>query len=84
MAVHTDLLKLAIAHPTKATVIAALVTCTILLFIVQEALKPVGKRSSKARLPPGPPGIFLFGSLLELKSARDDPHHRLVHTLIEF
>lgn len=43
---------------------------------------PVGKRrpppGKKWRLPPGPKGIPIFGSLLDLKSARGDPDNKIV------
>lgn len=49
---------------------------------VLEYFKPVGKRrlqdGRKPHLPPGPKGQPLFGSLLMLKNAREDPEHEYV------
>lgn len=48
----------------------------VVFFCLVEYFKPVGKRRGqrgiKPRLPPGPSGIPLLGSLLTLKNLRED------------
>lgn len=78
MAVHDELTRLLYAHPLAIGVVLGLLLVVLVCFILSEVFKPVGKRGPRARLPPGPSGIFLLGSLLTLAMNRNDPRHKHV------
>ncbi|KAF1817362.1 cytochrome P450 [Eremomyces bilateralis CBS 781.70] len=84
MAIHSELLVLASEHPAKAIVSLLLAAVTLSLLVIKKIFQPIGKRSSKARLPPGPPGVFLLGSLLDFKNNRYDPEHKYLKSLTQY
>jgi hypothetical protein len=69
-------------YPTTTALLTIFVCISTIFLVIQEILVPVGKRrpppGKKWRLPPGPKGIPIFGSLLDLKSARGDPDNKIV------
>lgn len=79
-----------IMHATQAqsVSIAAFVLAmlsTLLFMTIRHIFLPTGLRRTKngspSRLPAGPKGIPLFGSLLQLQSARSDINHHWVSGL---
>ncbi|KAK9789636.1 putative Cytochrome P450 [Seiridium cardinale] len=58
------------------------------IYGVVEIFKPMGKRKGrngqKPRLPPGPAGVPILGSLAELRSIRKDPEHKLLKGLAKY
>ncbi|PYI24817.1 cytochrome P450 [Aspergillus violaceofuscus CBS 115571] len=66
-------------HPGIKTFGTIVVCLAVSFYIIQELLKPVGKRrgpgGKRYKLPPGPKGVPILGSLPLLKNrARDDDH----------
>ncbi|KAL3455133.1 cytochrome P450 [Aspergillus heterothallicus] len=78
--IHAQLSTAASAHPLAATLISIATALATAFFILREIFTPVGKRRAppgkKWVLPPGPRGVPIFGSLLELRAARDDEEHK--------
>jgi hypothetical protein len=73
---------LAFAHPV-GTAITTLALCLVTTFLViRDIFTPIGKRRPPSgkqwHLPPGPSGIPIFGSLLDLKRARKDLGNKVV------
>jgi hypothetical protein len=78
MAIHDKLTEITRAHPHMAVAVIVLTTLSFSTWFLLEFFKPVGHRQSRAKLPPGPRGTPLFGSLLAIEKARNDPEHKLV------
>jgi len=74
-------------HGNQPFLFYALLTVTLfssLFLAIPEYFKPVGKRRCKDGklpiLPPGPAGLPVLGSLLDLKEGRHDPDFIFVRT----
>lgn len=57
-------------HPMSFRLVIAAILLAFIFWVVVDFFKPVGKRKAKngtkPRLPPGPPGVPLLGSLGQL------------------
>lgn len=77
-----------VGHPAAATLLAVALILGSAFLLAKEIFIPVGKRRApsgkKWHLPPGPKGIPIFGSLLDLKSGCDDPDHKMVNVICNF
>ncbi|KAJ5092617.1 hypothetical protein NUU61_007487 [Penicillium alfredii] len=86
--IHESLALLASHYPASATLVAILLCLSTTFLVLQEIFKPVGKRRAPAgkqwRLPPGPRGKPILGSLLDLKTGRDDPDHSMHRYLARY
>ncbi|KAF9893637.1 hypothetical protein FE257_010949 [Aspergillus nanangensis] len=80
--------ELAAAHPIVATLVTIAACLVTTFLVIQEIFAPVGKRRPPPgktwKFPPGPRGIPIFGSLLALKDARDDPEHKMQNDLASY
>lgn len=80
--IHAQISATAKAHPVGAAIVTAVACVAVILLLIQEVFAPVGKRrpppGKKWKLPPGPPGIPIFGSLLLLRNVRSDQDFKLV------
>jgi hypothetical protein len=80
--IHAQISETAKAHPVAATAVTIVICLTTIFLVIREIFTPVGKRrpppGKKWKLPPGPPGIPIFGNLLLLGKGRDDPDHQIV------
>lgn len=80
--VRETLVGFAYDSPYSATLLSTFLVFVSSLLIVAEIFKPTGKRNPPAgkkwRLPPGPQGTPIFGSLFDLKAARGDVEHTWV------
>jgi hypothetical protein len=65
MALYNEVYSLAIRHPWMVGLITIILSIVALCLVITEIFKPVGKRDPNARLPPGPKGVWLLGSLSE-------------------
>jgi len=77
MHVHNEIDRFARQHPSTTIAISILLVVGAILVTLRNYFKPIGLRHPKARLPHGPKGVFLLGSLLRLRE-REDPQHTLV------
>lgn len=80
--IRAHIVTTAKAYPTTATIVT-IVACLVSIFLaIQEIFTPVGKRKpppgKRWKLPPGPPGVPILGSLLDLRKARNDQNFKLV------
>jgi hypothetical protein len=80
MAIHNEISRIALQHPRAAIVAACIGAISLIGILLDQVFKPVGKRDPKARLPPGPTGIWLFGSLSTLAKHRDEGLTEYVQT----
>ncbi|KAJ5414506.1 cytochrome P450 [Penicillium cosmopolitanum] len=75
-------------YPGTALLLTIAVCISTTFFVISEIFVPVGKRrpppGKEWRLPPGPKGIPIFGSLLDLRSARDDPDFKMHQDLARY
>lgn len=73
-------------YPGTALLLTIGVFISSTFFVISEIFLPVGKRrpppGKEWRLPPGPKGIPIFGSLLDLRSTRDDPDYKMVSAAV--
>ncbi|KAJ5780066.1 cytochrome P450 [Penicillium paradoxum] len=81
--IHARIASYAASHPFVATLVAIAVCLGTTFLIIREIFTPTGKRRAPPgktwRLPPGPRGVPIFGSLSVMRAARDDPNST-VHT----
>ncbi|KAI9927605.1 hypothetical protein MW887_003225 [Aspergillus wentii] len=84
--VRDELIQIASTNPILTTICTLTACLTITFLIIQEIFKPVGKRrgsgGKKYNLPPGPRGVPLFGSLLDLKATLHD--HERISSLAQY
>ena len=84
MAIHTQILQFAERQPLAATLLGVFGISALLSFSLIAYFKPDGKRplanGKSSKLPPGPRGVPLFGSLLDLKDNARDPGYGMVST----
>ena len=82
MAIHIQLVQFAERQPLTAALLGVLGLLALFSFSLITYSKPDGKRSlangQSSKLPPGPRGIPLFGSLLDLKDNARDPRCGMV------
>lgn len=81
-AIHAHIVTTAKAYPIAATIITGIACLVSTFLVIQDIFTPVGKRRPPPgkiwKLPPGPPGVPILGSLLDLRKARDDQDFKLV------
>ncbi|KAL2797419.1 cytochrome P450 [Aspergillus keveii] len=86
--IHAQISETAKAHPVAATAVTIVICLTTIFLVIREIFTPVGKRrpppGKKWKLPPGPPGIPIFGNLLLLGKGRDDPDHQINNDLAKY
>ncbi|OHE97851.1 cytochrome P450 [Colletotrichum orchidophilum] len=67
-------------HFVATVLFTVAATTAVLVAIVLQYFKPVGKRRGKDGrrpvLPPGPKGVPLFGNLLQVNASKGDPYNR--------
>ncbi|PWY77889.1 cytochrome P450 [Aspergillus eucalypticola CBS 122712] len=72
---HAQISGLAKENPLSATLVTIAAFLATIFSVVQEIFAPVGKRrplhGKRWKLPPGPQGIPIFGSLLDVRKIRD-------------
>ncbi|KAK3319713.1 cytochrome P450 [Cercophora scortea] len=75
-------------HGLLFVLAAAVAVLASVFFALAEFFKPVGKRRAKngtlPKLPPGPAGVPILGSLPDLKHIRDDPDHKFLNSLAQY
>lgn len=68
-------------HPIVPILLSIAIVLGSAFLLISEIFRPVGKRRAAGKkwvLPPGPKGIPIFGSLLDMKSMRGDQDHTMV------
>ncbi|KAL4894872.1 cytochrome P450 [Aspergillus ambiguus] len=88
MLIYTQLRVVACTHPVAAIFVTIAVCLGTAFLVIREIFTPVGKRKppqgKKWILPPGPRGIPIFGSLLDLKNARSDQDYTIQNELAKY
>ena len=80
MAVRDELASFTAQYPRITVLVASVLSIGLLCLALGQVFKPVGKRDPKARLPPGPRGVWLLGSLVEFaKHENDDLTPYVIH-----
>ncbi|KAK2812640.1 hypothetical protein FQN50_001286 [Emmonsiellopsis sp. PD_5] len=84
----SKILDIAHEHPILKITAAIALCLTTTLLIIQEVLKPVGKRrgpgGKRYKLPPGPKGIPIFGNLIAVKDCIQEADHKTVKWLAQY
>ena len=82
MAVHNDILAVVCAHPVTIILAIGTIWAYGIFVLYNVVLKPIGKRRGKNghlyRLPPGPKGAPILGSLMDVAKTKDDTEHKWV------
>lgn len=80
--IHAQISGLAKENPLSATLVTIAAFLATIFLVVREIFTPVGKRrpphGKRWKLPPGPKGIPIFGSLLDVRKIRNDEDHIIV------
>ncbi|KAE8325983.1 cytochrome P450 [Aspergillus sergii] len=86
--IHAHISAAANENPITAAFVSVAACLGLVFLIVREIFKPVGKRrppqGKKWKLPPGPQGIPIFGSLLDLRKVRQDEEYRIHKDLAKY
>jgi hypothetical protein len=72
MAIHDQIARLMTQYPRAAIFTVILSVLGSICLALTAIFKPVGKRDRNARLPPGPRGVWLLGSILDFSRQRNE------------
>ncbi|KAI2913126.1 hypothetical protein CBS63078_3765 [Aspergillus niger] len=86
--VHAQISGIAREYPFSATLVTIAAFLATIFLVIREIFTPVGKRrrppGKRCKLPPGPRGIPIFGSLLDVRKVRDDQDHIINNDLAKY
>ncbi|PVH91717.1 cytochrome protein [Periconia macrospinosa] len=85
MAIHDEIHIFAGQHIIVTMAFSTSLVVGAILLALRQFFRPIGLRHPKAKLPPGPKGLFLFGSLLRFRQ-KDNPQymHKLLNEIASY